>query len=157
MLTPVVPDLAPEAVEPVLVESIGVQTEEVQPVAPEVLAVPEVRTGPSLEDLKQYNRTAKLRMWPLICPSPAAHAKYNEWAGVYGRPLMPALPSPSSSSFGIPAVAEGNQPKRNAKGQQNRMAKGQLKCKAKDQPKRKAKDNNGLEDGAIRKFLKPSE
>ena len=112
--------------------------------APEVLAVPEVPTGPSFEDLKQYNRTAKLRMWPLIFPSPGAHTKYNEWAGMSGRPLLPARPSPASSSFGIPAVIE------RSSGPPIIIDRGSDG----NQQKRKAKDDN---NGAIWKFLKKSE
>jgi hypothetical protein len=100
-----------------------------------------------------YNRVARDCVWPLIVPSPQAQKKYNEWASIVGRPLMPALPSPSSLPFGIPAMAKGNQPKRKAGFQLKRKAKDQQKRKAKDQ-KRKAVDNN---DGALRKFLKTSE
>ena len=170
---PVVPEAAVEPVETVpdapknLVESIGVQTELVQtPVAPEaaiepvetaVIAAPDVPSGPSFNDLKMYNLIARTRVWPLIVPSPQAHEKYNKWASIVGRPMLPALPSPSSLPFGIPAVtAKGNQPKRNPGIQLKRKAKGNLqKRKAKgDQQKRKAVDNN---NGAIRKFLKTSE
>ena len=148
MVAPEVP-VVPEAVEPVetvlknLVESIGVQTELVQtPVAPEaaiepvetaVIAAPDVPSGPSFNDLKMYNLVARTRVWPLIVPSPQAHEKYNKWASIVGRPMLPALPSPSSLPFGIPAVtAKGNQPKRNPGIQLKRKAKGNLQ-------KRKAK------------------
>ena len=64
--------------------------------------------GPSFEDLKKYNQYAKLRKWPLVYPSPEASGKYNEWAEMFGHPLLPAgvpvqIPEPAWTPPAPPA------------------------------------------------------
>ena len=51
--------------------------------------------GPSFADLKQYNETAKMLGWPLVEPSLPAASKYNNWASLHGKAMVPLPPQPS--------------------------------------------------------------